>query len=138
MLRLAVATDAETYERMQDPLAERGIEAAHVRTDERRFNYSHPYTEGWGGDAVVGYSNGTASGYVFASVWDSAGDAREFREAYVALLESKGAVEVRDGVYRVPEESGYGDAFRVSLSGERLVVVNAPDVATLDEVRSET
>ncbi len=35
MLRLAVATNAETYERMQDPLAERGIDAAHVPTAER-------------------------------------------------------------------------------------------------------
>jgi ribosomal protein S6--L-glutamate ligase len=35
MLRLAVATDAETYERMGDPLGERGIEAEHVPTAER-------------------------------------------------------------------------------------------------------
>jgi ribosomal protein S6--L-glutamate ligase len=35
MLRLAVATDAETYERMQEPLAGRGIDAAHVPTAER-------------------------------------------------------------------------------------------------------
>jgi ribosomal protein S6--L-glutamate ligase len=35
MLRLAVATNAETYERIQDPLAERGIDAAHVPTAER-------------------------------------------------------------------------------------------------------
>ena len=35
MLRLAVATDAETYERMGDPLDERGIEAEHVPTAER-------------------------------------------------------------------------------------------------------
>jgi len=35
MLRLAVATNAETYERMQDPLAKRGIDAAHVPTAER-------------------------------------------------------------------------------------------------------
>ena len=35
MLRLAVATDAETYERMGDPLAERGIAAEHVPTAER-------------------------------------------------------------------------------------------------------
>jgi ribosomal protein S6--L-glutamate ligase len=35
MLRLAVATDAETYERIQDPLAERGIDAEYVATAER-------------------------------------------------------------------------------------------------------
>jgi len=35
MLRLAVATNAETYERMQDPLAERGIAVEHLPTAER-------------------------------------------------------------------------------------------------------
>jgi ribosomal protein S6--L-glutamate ligase len=37
MLRLAVTTDAETYERMQDPLAERSIAVDHVPTVERTF-----------------------------------------------------------------------------------------------------
>lgn len=35
MLRLAVTTEAETYERMQEPLAERDIEAVFVPTAER-------------------------------------------------------------------------------------------------------
>jgi len=35
MLRLAVATDAETRERVADPLAERGIEVEYVQTAER-------------------------------------------------------------------------------------------------------
>ena len=35
MLRLAVPTKAETFDRMRDPLAERGIEVGHVRTDQR-------------------------------------------------------------------------------------------------------
>ncbi|WP_262174822.1 ATP-grasp domain-containing protein [Haloarcula laminariae] len=35
MLRLAVATNSETYERMREPLADRGIEVGHVATTER-------------------------------------------------------------------------------------------------------
>jgi ribosomal protein S6--L-glutamate ligase len=35
MLRLAVATRAETYERIREPLAERGIEIEHVASRER-------------------------------------------------------------------------------------------------------
>ena len=42
MLRLAVATDAETYERMQGPLRERSIEAEYVRTAERTVALSDP------------------------------------------------------------------------------------------------
>lgn len=40
MLRLAVATEAETYERMQEPLAERGIEVAPIQTSNRTFAVS--------------------------------------------------------------------------------------------------
>ena len=37
MLRLAMTTDARTYERVADPLADRGIEVEYVRPDERTF-----------------------------------------------------------------------------------------------------
>jgi len=37
MLQLAMTTDAETFERVADPLAERGIEVGHVPTDGRTF-----------------------------------------------------------------------------------------------------
>ena len=42
MLRLAVATDAETFERMGDPLADRGIAAEHARTSERTVDLADP------------------------------------------------------------------------------------------------
>lgn len=42
MLRLAVATNAETYDRMQDPLAERRIEAEHVDMTEQAVSLATP------------------------------------------------------------------------------------------------
>jgi len=46
MLRLAVPTKAETFERMREPLAERGIEVGHVRTDERTVTFGDdPFEE---------------------------------------------------------------------------------------------
>ena len=45
MLRLAVATDAETLDRIRDPLADRGIEAEHVPTTERAQPLGEPFTE---------------------------------------------------------------------------------------------
>ena len=46
MLRLAVATDAETLERIREPLADRGIEATYVPTRERAQPLSEPLTDG--------------------------------------------------------------------------------------------
>jgi len=45
MLRLAVATDAETLERIRDPLAERDIEATYVPTSERAQPLGEPLAD---------------------------------------------------------------------------------------------
>jgi ribosomal protein S6--L-glutamate ligase len=45
MLTLAVATDAETYERMGDPLAAREIEVRHVPSTERLFPLDEPLAD---------------------------------------------------------------------------------------------
>jgi len=46
MLRLAVATNSETYARMQSPLSDRGIEVSHVATSERALPLTeNPYEE---------------------------------------------------------------------------------------------
>jgi ribosomal protein S6--L-glutamate ligase len=45
MLRLAVATDAETLERIREPLAERGVEAEHVAVAERAQPLEEPLVE---------------------------------------------------------------------------------------------
>ena len=42
MYTLAVATHAETYERIRGPLAERGIDVRHLRTRERSLALSEP------------------------------------------------------------------------------------------------
>ncbi len=46
MLRLAVATDAETLTRIREPLAEREIEATYVPTEERAQPLSEPLVDG--------------------------------------------------------------------------------------------
>ena len=67
MLRLAVATDAETLARIREPLADRGIEAAHLPTSRRAqpldgarepfdvgFVYPSRLMEGGVADAMLG------------------------------------------------------------------------------------
>lgn len=99
------------------------------------LNYTHPATDGWDGDEFVAYSNGSAGGYVLETAWDTERDARQFHEKYLELLESKGATEVREGVYRIPD-GPYADAFRVVRDGKRVTVVNAPTVGALDDVHA--
>jgi hypothetical protein len=108
----------------------------HLTSDDRRYNYSHPITDGWAGDTVVPYRSGDEYGYVFESEWDSADDAREFAAAYRDLLRERGAERVGDGVYRVPDDDAFGDAFRVVCEGRTVRVVNAPTVDDLSAVHA--
>ncbi|MFC7323322.1 RimK family alpha-L-glutamate ligase [Halorubrum rutilum] len=56
MLRLAMTTDAETFDRVREPLADRGIEVEHVRAKERSLRVS-------GGEAdALGEGGGGAGG----------------------------------------------------------------------------
>lgn len=55
MIRLAVATDAETFERMQAPMAARAIDVAHLDVEERAIDLA-PSADPWGaGPFDVGY-----------------------------------------------------------------------------------
>jgi hypothetical protein len=98
------------------------------------FNYSHPRTDGWGGDSLVPYTDGTDAGYVWAIEWDTEADAEQFASSYRLLLRLEfGAVRVDDGVY-VVRDGPYADAFRLTRTGDRVVVVNAPTAEDLPAV----
>ncbi|MFB6163600.1 MAG: RimK family alpha-L-glutamate ligase [Haloarculaceae archaeon] len=70
MLRLAVATRAETFERLTDPLAERGIEIAHAQTRERTIRATDPGDEWAGFDAGFVYPPRVMEGGVADALLD--------------------------------------------------------------------
>ena len=100
---------------------------------QSRYNYTHPVSTGWAGDAVYPYRNDGQYGYVWRTAWDSEADAREFLAAYRGILRQHGAT--RDGnVYVVPDSDPFGDAFRVTRSGSTVTVVNAPTRDALSDI----
>jgi PGF-CTERM protein len=108
------------------------------------FNYSHPLSAGVDGDRLLPYvrpgSNDTeATGYVWKTAWDTREDAREFADAYRKALRGHDAESVDDraDTFRVPESSGYGDAFYVGVRGTVVLIVNAPTVEALSELRPD-
>ena len=106
------------------------------------YNYSHPVTAGWDGDRLLPYVTNESSetnetGYVWKLAWDSPADADEFAEAYRELLSYRGAdpVDGRANTYRVPTGTEFADAFHLSRDGDTVVLVNAPSVEELPEIR---
>lgn len=105
------------------------------------YSYDHPLTAGWDGDKLVPYvSNATdqnETAYVYETAWDSAAEAREFREGYVDLLKNyeAEAVDGRANTYRIQNGREFADAFYVAQNGTRVTIVNAPTVDALSDVR---
>ena len=66
MLRLAMTTDAETFDRVREPLAARGIAVEHVRAKERSLRVSGGSRVD-GGDAAEGEFEGFDVGFVYPS-----------------------------------------------------------------------
>ena len=110
MLRLAVATNAETYERMQDPLAERGIVAEHLATAQRTIPI---------GDAgVYAPADQTAADFDVGFVFPS-----RIAEGGVA-----------DGLLGIPWVNGREEILRSRHKGEALARLARADVPTPDSV----
>jgi len=110
------------------------------QTEADRYSYVSTPSEGWAGDTVVPYRNGSGGGgYVWVSRWDSEQDAREFTAAYRdALMEEHGASQQSGNVYAVPESSEFGDAFRITRSGSTVRIVNGPTVSDLDAIHGSS
>ncbi|PSP56546.1 hypothetical protein BRC82_01945 [Halobacteriales archaeon QS_1_67_19] len=105
------------------------------------LNYSHPLSAGWDGDGFVAYASDETprneTAYVWKFAWDSERDAQEFVEGYRELLAFRNAepVEDRENTYSIPEGERFADAFYVRQEGDTVVIVNAPTVEDLSDVR---
>ncbi|UHQ96006.1 Hvo_1808 family surface protein [Natrinema halophilum] len=101
------------------------------------YNYSHPATAGWAGDAVQVYrnmANRNRTGHVWRLTWDSPADAAAFADAYRTLLTRRGAeivestaVTERD-VYRIPDGTQFAGAYRIDVTSDTVEIVGAPSV----------
>jgi ribosomal protein S6--L-glutamate ligase len=68
MLRLAVTTRAETFDRLRDPLAERGIEVAHLPAEGRTMNLTAPPGDRF--DAGFVFPSRTPEGTALSALYD--------------------------------------------------------------------
>ncbi|WP_435196175.1 Hvo_1808 family surface protein [Natronomonas sp. EA1] len=102
------------------------------RTDP--FNYDIAPASGWDGDRLHIYEKDGEAAYVWKLVWDSPSEAEEFADAYGRLLSHYGGAKTGPDTY-VIDSGPYADAFRVTVSGDTVVIVNAPTTGDLDDVR---
>lgn len=105
---------------------------------DRPFTYDVSYADGWRGDRLHVYDDGTETASVWNVVWNDAANATEFRDGYEAVLVHWGAerVETHDSaaVYEIGDAGPFRGALWVDLDGDRVTVVKAPSVDDLEDV----
>jgi len=106
------------------------------------FIYGLDVTDGWENDRLYPYvtedsATTNETGYVWQIAWENGSEGSEFVDGYRQLLTYYGAQEVdgRENTYRIPDEEPFGDAFAINQQGGTVVIVNAPTVQELSEVR---
>ncbi|MDT3433609.1 Hvo_1808 family surface protein [Haloarcula sp. 1CSR25-25] len=98
------------------------------------YNYDLPATDGWQGGRMHVYDDGDETAYVWKTVWASEADAREFADAWEAVIAHWGGSKTAAGHWVIEEDSPYTDAVAVRVDGDTVTVVNAPTGDELDEV----
>jgi len=116
----------------------------HTRPDEElrtraNYNYAADATDGWAGDELYPYRAGAGDdardGYVWVTEWQTAEDAADFREAYLAMLTAHGDDAYEAGrVYEI-EDGDFPGAYGVVRAGSTVTIVHAPEPAGVLELR---
>lgn len=115
----------------ESPLSESNLSRS--GSNGGRYTYASRPSTGWGNDRLYAYTNGEQRGYVWKTVWDTERDAREFYEAYTALLEEEDATQRGPHTWRI-ENGSFADAFSVQRTGTVVTIVNGPTLPALDNI----
>ena len=106
---------------------------------ETRFLTADPIgaAAGWGGDRVAVYVGPEDETVVLLSaLWDTEPDAREFYDAFVPFTVARTGGEWEPLDDETVLMTLPGEAVAVSIRGSATVIIVAPDLPTLDKVRS--
>lgn len=101
------------------------------------FNYDHSVTDGWQNDRLYGYANGEGeTAAVWTLQWNDAQNASEFASAYEDLVEFRDGDPIEEGadVFTFEDSAAFEMALSVDRTGDRVQIVTAPTVETLDTV----
>ncbi|MDY6764596.1 MAG: Hvo_1808 family surface protein [Halobacteria archaeon] len=98
------------------------------------YNYRSTPSNGWGNDRIYPYHKNGSYGYVWVTVWDTQQDASEFQSAYIDTLRGHGAEQRGKNTWVIPG-GGYEDAFHVVKDGKEVMIVNAPTVDDLKDIK---
>ncbi|WP_123620199.1 Hvo_1808 family surface protein [Halorubrum sp. CSM-61] len=122
----------------------------HTRPDEElrtrvNYNYAHESTDGWAGDRLYPYRNGSGEdgtdgedGYVWVTEWQTTADATEFRETYLRMLTAHGDGEYADGeVYEIADGDFRG-AYGVERNGTTVTVAHGPEPVDVLDLRPDS
>lgn len=111
-----------------------------LQEHERDYvNYDHPETDGWRGDRLYTYHDGSDTAAVWKLAWIDGDEAERFADAYGELAEIRGAEahDTYDNVYTFDDADGWDMAVALDVRDDRLWIVTAPTVDALAAVHGD-
>lgn len=116
------------------PRAFLNLESGASMNRSNPLEYGLQSTNGWDGDRMHVYHKNDELAYVWKIAWDSKKDASQFATTYRSLIEYWGGTKVGTNTWDI-KSGPYADAFSVAVKGDTVVIVNAPRVSDLNDVR---
>ncbi|MES3516107.1 MAG: Hvo_1808 family surface protein [Natronomonas sp.] len=107
--------------------------------DTRPFTYDVDYAEGWHGDRLHAYQDGSETAYVWSIEFQDTANATEFRGGYEDLIEHWGGETAGTAgggdVWRIADDdSPFDGVIWVRQDDERVTIVGAPTAEDLGSV----
>ncbi|GAB3689876.1 Hvo_1808 family surface protein [Salinarchaeum chitinilyticum] len=102
-------------------------------------SYQQEPAMGWRGDRMAVYESGEETATVWRTAWADDAEAEEFADAYVELLDIRGASETADdaNVYAFESSSDYEGSVAVVTEGDQVTIVSGPSTEALSTVAPE-
>ncbi|GAB3412640.1 Hvo_1808 family surface protein [Haloparvum alkalitolerans] len=104
------------------------------------YSYVSPPSDGWANDELYPYRDDTGEeprdGYVWVTEWESAEDAAQFHEAYLAMLAAHDATHRENGVREVTDGPFRG-AYGIDRDGTTVTIAHGPDPDAVFELRPD-
>lgn len=100
------------------------------------YEYHQPVVEGWEGDRLYVYDDGSATATVWKTTWNDQYNQSQFRNAYIWLAEHRGGERVpgKPFTWTFDNHSEFDGAVTIYPDEDRLWIISGPTVASLDNV----
>lgn len=101
--------------------------------DQTEYSYTSEVTRNYVDDELTPLKKNDKRGYIWRTRWTNNKSATEFKNIYENILSTHDSEHVRQSTW-VIKDGDFKDAFYIEQDGNTVIIANAPDTGSLDEM----